>query len=87
MGDTWYITKKDIEITLIFFSQSKTLHQAVFFFQKAVSSTNQYINFKVQKKYFNKSEIEQLKEFISPAAISSALNEWEKQQAIEDDFK
>ncbi len=91
-GSSWKVGNSDwrIDITMMarasFFSQSKTWHQLVIYFDKATASTNALLTYKSPAIYFDLKDAIIFKEALRQSSIDKFLRDVDKQNEIESDF-
>jgi uncharacterized protein (UPF0332 family) len=85
-GDDWY-TSRDLDMYFKFFSQNTKRHQFILYSNKVNSSSNQFIDYKVEPLYFDKKQVEDLINGISEDAIKKVIDKFTQSKSIEDQFK
>lgn len=85
-GDEWY-SGTAIDLYFTFFSQSITHHQLVISSSKIESTSNEYIEYKLDPLYLNKNHIEIFLNNISEKALNEATEKAKKQKEVSDLFQ
>ncbi len=84
-GDDWYYGS-GLSTNFTFFSQTIEWHQLVISSNKIESNSNEYIDFKIDPIYLDKSHVVSLLEGISEESIKKVIDENEKNKKNEDLF-
>ena len=84
-GDDYY-NSNHFNLYFVFFSQNENWHQLVIKSNKAESSKNEYIDYKLDSLYLNKENVLDLLNSISDKSIEIVINDYNNLQNIEDDF-
>ena len=84
-GDEWY-SSNNLKIKFTFFSQTENIHQLVISSNKTTSSSNEFINFKIDTLYLNKDQIIEFLNGITDEEIKKRIDEIEQKKKIENLF-
>ena len=76
-----------ISIDTCIFSQSKTRHQFILYSNNVSSSSNEFIDYKIEPFYLDNKHVSDLIDGISEEAIKNIIAEAAKKQEVEDLFK
>ena len=83
----WSCERPSNSIVAGFFSQNTKRHQLVLSFGKIQSCSNKYIDHKPDQLYVDYEEALIIKQLLTQDSLDKAIQEFEKQKSIEDDFK
>ena len=84
-GEDWY--SSNLTMSFKFFSQSKTRHQFILYSNNVSSSSNEFVDYKIEPFYLDKKQASDLIDGISEEAIKNSIAEAAKKQEVEDLFK
>jgi hypothetical protein len=85
-GDDWF-NAYNITLKLIFFSQSEQRHQLVIYSNKVTSTSNQFIEYKLEGTYLEKSEVLSLYQDLKIENIKITFEKYAEQQKTAEMFK
>jgi glucan-binding YG repeat protein len=84
-GEDWYYS--NLTMSFKFFSQSKTRHQFILYSNNVSSSSNEFVDYKIEPFYLDNKHVSDLIDGISEEAIKNIIAEAAKKQEVEDLFK
>lgn len=84
-SDEWY-TSNGFSLSFTFLSQSKTNHQFVISSNKVTSTTNEFMDYKLEDCYFSKDQVQALYDTINEEAIEKQIAEIKKNKEVDSLF-